>query len=296
MDIKQLRTLLAFARDGSYNKASQRLNYSVSTLVSHISALEDEFHTEFVNSKGRQSYLTEKAKVFLPYAQRMVDLYDEAYAAMNVSKEVAGNMQLVTSETAAAQLGETFRIFTSENPNINLTVRIGALSMAQQQLLDKTTDLVIYQDFAPSSSSRITSVPLYQFPLQLVGSPKHVLANKKEIVEEDLKGQTFIFPRRQYIEQPILRDMLKRSGADIHENLFMDSGHLVRREVAKGLTLSFLPWNPNDEEVRSGKLIRLPWKGEEIFMTVFAMYESNTLLLPAIESFMAYCQRTMKSR
>ena len=293
MDIKQLRTLLAFAKDGSYNKASQHLNYSVSTLVAHISALEDEFHTEFINSKGRQSHLTEKGKAFLPYAQRIVDLYDEAYAAMNLSKEVAGNMQLVTSETVASQLGKVFRIFTSENPRVNLTVRIGSLAMAQQQLLDKVTDMVLYQDFAPSESSYITSVPLYQFPLKLVASPKHALAGKTAVLEKDLKGQNFIFPRRQYIEQPVLRDLLKHAGANIYENLFMDSGALVRKEVAKGLSLSFLPWNESDDEVRSGQIVQLPWQGEEVFMTVFALYQSNTLLLPTVESFINYCRRMM---
>lgn len=293
MDIKQLRTFLAFAKDESYNKASQRLNYSVSTLVSHISALEDEFHKEFVNSKGRRSYLTEDGKAFLPYARRMVDLYDEAYAAMNVSKEVAGNMQLVTSETVAAQMSKVYKIFASENPRVNLTVRIGSLMMAQQQLLDKTSDLVIYQDFAPSASTYITSIPLYQLPLQLVASPKHPLARKSEIYPQDLKDQSFLFPRRQYIEQPILRDLLRTAGADTNENIFMDSGHLVRREIAKGLTLSFLPWDDNDEEAKTGAIIPLPWKGEEIFMTVYAMYRSNSLLLPTIEAFIAYCHKLM---
>ncbi|MBO4288686.1 MAG: LysR family transcriptional regulator [Firmicutes bacterium] len=293
MDIKQLRTLLAFAKDESYNKASQSLNYSVSTLVAHISALEDELHVELVNSKGRRSFLTDKGKAFLPYARRMVDLYDEAYAAMNVSREVTGNMQLVTSETVARQMSRVYKNFTSENPDVNLTVRIGSLAAAQQQLLDKTTDLIVYQDFAPPASSYITAVPLYRMPLQLIGSPKHRLAAKKAIYPEDLKGESFLFPRRQYIEQPIIRDVLKEAGANIGENLFMDSGDLVRGEIAKGLTLSFMPWSDEDKHVKEGSIIQLPWKGEEIFMTVYAMYETNTLLLASIEAFMEYCKKLM---
>ena len=149
MDIKQLRTFLAFAKDESYNRASQKLNYSVSTLISHVSLLEEELHVELVNSKGRKSYLTEAGHKFVSYASRMVSLYDEAYAALNLTENIQGNLSLTTSETIADEMADAYHQFTAKYPQVNLTVKVGSLTSSLNQLIEQTTDIVLYQDFAP---------------------------------------------------------------------------------------------------------------------------------------------------
>lgn len=295
MDIKQIATFLAFAKDGSYNRVSQKLNYSVSTLTSHISSLENEFHVELVGSRGRKSFLTPAGEAFLPYAKKIMEIYQEAYIAMTASEAVSGNLQVVVSEAVGLhRLATIYAAFARDYPQVKMTVRVGSTQNFTQKLLNRDADVAFFQDFLPPSSEQLAFVELYDEPVVLVAPPQHPLAKKSVIFPGDLKHQTLIFPRKEYAEQPVLRSLLQESLSAVNDNLFLDSGILLIQTIKSKRCLSFMPLSSVQDDLDQKTLICLPWGGEPIKMTIYAMYEPRSLVLPSIEALISFVRLHIK--
>ncbi len=291
MDIKQLETFIAFAKDGSYNRVSQRLNYSVSTLASHIGNLEDEFHIKLVESRGKKTFLTPAGESFLDYARKMMDIYQEAYVAMTSFNDVAGDLRVAVSEMVGFhKFAPLYGLFTRQYPQVSLTVQISPYQNFQKQLINKDVDIAFFQTFVPSDDSLLTSVELYREPVILVASPDHPLGRREEILPRDLRYQTLLVPNKGYFEQPVLKELFSADQLIKTDNLFLDSGILITQALKKRRGLAFLPLSTVENELADGSLARLPWRGEEIYMPVYAIYETRSLALPAIQALIACVQ------
>ena len=69
------------------------------------------------------------------------------------------------------------------------------------------------------------------------------------------------------------------------------AGLLSQRFYTPGdLTVTFLPLSSVKSELEQHTLVQLPWAGEDISMTVYAMYDVHSMALPAIESLITFVQ------
>ncbi len=70
--LKQLRAFTAIARDGSFTRASEKLNVTQSTLTTSIKTLENEIGLRLFDRSTRAVVLTDQGAQFLPAAERML--------------------------------------------------------------------------------------------------------------------------------------------------------------------------------------------------------------------------------
>ena len=162
--------------------------------------------------------------------------------------------------------------------------------MDYEALTSNAADVAFLQDFSPLTNERITSVPLYEEPVVLVASPAHSMTRQKSVYPEDLKHQSLLFPRSDYVQHPVLKNALQASKLKPSDNLFLESGLLLRQAVKDRRCLAFLPLSSVKSELEQHTLVQLPWAGEDISMTVYAMYDVHSMALPAIESLITFVQ------
>ena len=77
MEIYQLRTLLAVAREGSITRASERLFLSQPAISAHIKAMEDELGIALFERTPRGMSLTANGAQLLERAGRIMALHRE---------------------------------------------------------------------------------------------------------------------------------------------------------------------------------------------------------------------------
>ena len=289
MDVKQLVTFLTFVEEESFNRVSQKLNYSVSTLVSHIKSLENEFNVELVSNHGRRSQLTAAGRAFVPYAHQIVDQYQEAIVAMSNFSEISGELKVAVSEmVSASRLASLFPDFSKKNPSVKLSVRTGSTSTCKEIMLGKMVDVAFLQDFSPMRDDRVTSVPLYFEPIILVSAPDHPLAKQDTVGPRDLRYQSLFLPRLDYAEQPAIKAALETGRISVSDNLSLESGQLLRQAVKERRGIAFLPLSSAKQDLERGTLVRLPWAGDQPEMTVYAMYDNHSMVLPAIQELTSF--------
>jgi DNA-binding transcriptional LysR family regulator len=71
MELRQIRYVLAVAKEGSFTRAAQRLNVSQSAISEQVKLLEGRLGFPLLVRTGRGAEMTEKGRVFLHEAERI---------------------------------------------------------------------------------------------------------------------------------------------------------------------------------------------------------------------------------
>src|ERR1700754_4567690 len=81
-DLDVLRSFVTGMDLGSFAKAADRLGRSTSAISAQMKKLEEQAGTPIFRKAGRGLALTEAGETMLAYARRLLDLNDEAAAAV----------------------------------------------------------------------------------------------------------------------------------------------------------------------------------------------------------------------
>lgn len=81
-DLEDLRSYVTGIELGSFAKAAERLGRSTSAVSAHLKKLEQQVGTPILRKAGRNMVMTEAGETLLGYARRLLELNDEAAAAV----------------------------------------------------------------------------------------------------------------------------------------------------------------------------------------------------------------------
>ena len=82
MEHRQLRTFRAVARELSFTRAAEELGYVQSSVTAQVKALEAELGVPLFDRLGRRVVLTDAGRALQGYAGMILDLHEEARAAV----------------------------------------------------------------------------------------------------------------------------------------------------------------------------------------------------------------------
>ena len=161
-DLDVLRTFVTGIELGSFAKAADRLGRSTSAVSAQLKKLEEQAGTAVVRKSGRGMALTEAGETMLAYARRLLELNDEAAAALH-GTELEGWVRLGLQEDfGESLLTDVLGRFARAHPRVRVEVRIAR----NTELLDRVTsgrlDLALAWDAGAASphAERLGEVPL----------------------------------------------------------------------------------------------------------------------------------------
>jgi DNA-binding transcriptional LysR family regulator len=126
MDAADLRVFEAVARLGGMNRAAGELNTVQSNVTARIRALEEELGAALFRRHSRGVALTDAGRRLLPYAMRILRLFDEAERAVEDDGAPKGPLTIGSLETTAAQrLSPVIAAFGTRYPSVNLVLKTG---------------------------------------------------------------------------------------------------------------------------------------------------------------------------
>ena len=160
-DLDVLRTFVTGMELGSFAKAADRLGRSTSAVSAQLKKLEELVEEPIFRKAGRGLALTETGETMLTYARRMLELNDEAAAAVR-GIELAGSVRLGLQEDfGEPMLKEVLNEFSLSHP----TVRVEARVARNPELLDRiATDrldmALVWRDEPSPYREYIADVPM----------------------------------------------------------------------------------------------------------------------------------------
>jgi DNA-binding transcriptional LysR family regulator len=141
VELTDLLTFSAVARNGGITRAAEELNTVQSNVTQRVKALEAEIGTALFERHSRGMTLTGAGRRLLPFAQRMATLSREAVLAARDDGKPKGPLAIGSMETTAAvRLPALLAEFHRRFPAVQLTLKTATTADLVAAVLDGALD------------------------------------------------------------------------------------------------------------------------------------------------------------
>ncbi|MEH7113303.1 LysR family transcriptional regulator [Neobacillus niacini] len=253
MNLLFLETFLYVCNNGNFTEAAKNLFVPQPTVTNRIRNLEEELGQElFVRGKtGKRSVeLTKAGRLFLPYAQQVMETLKTAKMVINQTADenliTVGSAIALTHPFIYEKINQLHEV---RNKNINLLIMDQSLIV--NSLIEENLDLAFVT--TPINNKQLASYPVFNEKYGLVVSNKHPLARKKSIKKiKDLEDQFLIFYKPFAKNQTIFENIKSR------KRITTNQIELIKELIHCQNGVSFLPSHAFNNEIEKGDLVYIP--------------------------------------
>ncbi|MFF4756224.1 LysR family transcriptional regulator [Streptomyces sp. NPDC002514] len=193
MDLNAVRTFVAVAESGQFQRAAVDLSLTQQAVSKRIASLENELGVRLFTRTARGTRLTVDGQVFLPHARDLLHARDRATAAVSPGRR-ALRVDVVGRRLSLAGLLHDFH---RAHPGIALDVMtLFDADTAVAALRSGTVDATFRAIAMPGLRlpDDIEAVPVYDEPLQLLTGPAHEFATATALTPAQLAGRRIWMP------------------------------------------------------------------------------------------------------
>lgn len=167
-DLDVLRSFSTGIALGSYARAADKLGRSTSAVSAQLKKLESQAGTALLRKAGRGLELTEAGETLLAYAHRLLELNDEAVAAVNGSS-LQGQVRVgLQEDLGEAVLPAALGRFARAHPNVRIEACVARSAELRERLELGQLDLAFAWDVGLENAD-VRSERIVRLPLQWIG-------------------------------------------------------------------------------------------------------------------------------
>jgi DNA-binding transcriptional LysR family regulator len=258
----QLEMLVAAVEEGSLHKAAERVFRTQPAVTMALRKLEDELGAPLFDRTNRgEPALTETGKVFYEYAKRLLNLRNEALAAVaDVHGLRRGCVRIGANEiTNLYVLPRLIVAFREQYAEIKIDVVRQLSTRLPQELRDRNLDLAILS-IVPEEGD-FEAKPILRDGLVLIVSPDHWLARRDHVSVRELGAEPFITPKGSSGSRKTLVEVFKRFQTPLNVSIENSSFEAIKKLVAVNAGVAFVPRMCLQEELSRGELVIVPVEG-----------------------------------
>ncbi|MCA0969269.1 LysR family transcriptional regulator [Halobacillus litoralis] len=258
MDLKQVHTFLTVAETLNFTKAASQLSFAQSSVTSHIRALEDSLGKPLFDRLGKKIRLTEAGQDFLVYAERLVQLSEEAKLVISGQDEPEGTIVMGAQESLCTyRLPPILKEFKATYPKVKIVFKPAhSDTMVRQQLEEGKMDIAFFLDVLKPESA-LTMEVLAVDDIKLVASPEHALSGESNIPLQELKEETFLLTEAGCSYRNLFEKACREEGVHPGSQFEFGSVEAIKQCVMAGLGVALLPRMVVERELQSKELVEL---------------------------------------
>lgn len=267
-----------------FQKAADLLFISQSTLSKHIKSIEAEFGQDLFIRSRRQTQLSEFGMLFLPYAQRLLDIQQE-YTSLLLS-DLSTTDQVAIGCTPMVTLYNFLDYFTGyikKNPSVRYNIIQGNSQRLLTLLQHKKVDFILMDDFILpekdfqkilyARDSLVTILPA-NHPL---ASHKHV--NIKDLEKENLITFSNLCDTEHYLNRLYPDSSFQTSITVEKESILFD---LIKRGLGISVMTNWVSKHYSADGIIIKEISPQP------YLEIYMIYQKNRKLTPLTRAFAAH--------
>lgn len=285
MELSQLEVFLSVARERRFSRAAEKLYRTQSAVSQTIRKLEDELGEALLDRSSREGVLTDAGKLLYEYAEKLINLRSEAAESLSELRELQkGKLILAANEFTVLYLLPVLAEFRRLHPMIKISVERALGSRIPDEVLRYAAEFGVLS-YQPQESN-LHSVVVYQDELVFIVPPQHPLAAAPHVSIRQLGAESFVAhivssPYREKVIQ-----LFKDHKTPLHMDLELPTLQAIKKFVAAGHGVAFLPEISVEAELARGELIRIPVRELQLKRKLRLIYRRNANLSHAAQAFL----------
>lgn len=287
LDLPKLRMFVAVARTESFTRAADELGLRQPTISQQIRGLEDGIGTRLFERLGRSVRLTPAGVALLSYAERILDLAQEAQVA---TREAAGQsartLRLGVGNTLATYvLPDLLARLRWEQPDIVVQITVGNTEQLIEAVLDTRVELALVG--SPIADGRLIIQSFLTDDLVMIEPPDGPWRSKQSVDLASLATQTlFVREPGSAIYASIAALLSERQIVPAH-TITLGNLEAIKRSVEVGLGVAIVPEIAVRREQEAGTLHTLTLCDVHEERTFNYIYRQRRSLSPVAQIFVA---------
>jgi DNA-binding transcriptional LysR family regulator len=164
-DIDALRTIVVGTEVGSFARAAVQLGRSQSAVSMQLKRLEEQAGHPLFQRNGRGLVPTEAGDALLAYARRIVELHDEAAAALGATAAAASIRMGLPQDFFEDVMPDAITRFSRRRPGVHVEVRAGRNYALEDDVNSGRLDMALafFQPGRAKPGAPLASLPLSWF-------------------------------------------------------------------------------------------------------------------------------------
>lgn len=240
MNEQQLITFLEVAKHLHFRQAAEKLNLTQPAVSAQIRSLEEELGTTlFYRSHVK---LTPSGTLFLPYAQKILDLMNESRESVAEWEDRSfGPVTIGTTSSLSMSIWPRLtHYFQQHHPNIQLKLFTYPNQKIIQSLQEGQIDLAISYPL-PNLPNHIEKQTLFYDSFSFIVHHQSNLAQKPYLKLAELEDIPLITFASFTPERALLESMMHRYQLHLKLMIELSSAEEIKRFVAEGIGAALVP-------------------------------------------------------
>ncbi len=235
MDLADLRIFRSVVEEGGITRAAEKLNRVQSNVTTRVRQLEQDLGVALFIREGKRLHLSPTGKLLLDYADRLLDLAQEARDAVHDGAP-RGPFRLGAMEsTAAIRLPDPLSAFHRRYPEVKLDLHTDFIQRLADQVLAGELDAALIAE--PVHDPAFEKTMIYDEELVLVAEAGHPpIRSPRDVETRSVLAFETGCPYRLRMQQ-----WFARAGALPDNIVEMSSWHAIVGCVAARMGISVLP-------------------------------------------------------
>ena len=250
--LDKLQMYIVFAECLSFTETANKMFCSQPTISHKIKQLEEKYNTVFIQRKNKQIVLTERGKIFLQYAKKMVQLHEQMEKELH---QAESSLSVYVSHYIAENY------FSKILPNIEsfqlqpFSIKGYSYENLKKSLLQEKTKFAImpvYENDRTFQQGYNVDL-LFEEELVLIMACNHHLAERKVIYTRDLESQILLLPENHYL-QDLIKEKINQKNPTV-QYMEMTNFEIIKQAVMSNLGVAFLPVKVVEQLLGQGKIV-----------------------------------------
>jgi len=295
VELSQLEVFLAVARERRFSRAADKLFRTQSAVSQTIRKLEEELGEALFDRSSRDGVLTDAGKVLYEYAEKLINLREEAAESLSELRELQkGKLVIAANEFTVLYLLPVMAEFRRVHSMIKITVERALGSHIPDDVLRHAAEFGVLS-YEPQEEN-LHSVVVYLDELVFVVPPRHPLATAGQVSIRQMGAESFVAhivpsPYREKVIQ-----LFKSHKTPLHMDLELPTLQAIKQFVAMGNGVALVPEISVETEIARGELVRIPVKELQLKRKLRLIYRKRANLSHAGRAFLKVAEAVATER
>lgn len=264
MDVIDKKSVLKAAQDAQMNQ---------STLRAQIRSLEKQAGTEFFVRTGRNIYPNKNGLKFYDFCKEMVEKYEHMASAWDGTGVSADKLTLCASFGFNEYfLPRILHEFYKNNSFVDVCFMTKTSDQIIPDIENKEYDLSIIASSHQIKSPMLATDFGYEVPVVCVCSPQNPLAEKIDVLPDDLKGENVLLTVKGGNFYTYVKHVFRRHKMTFAKEIYLDSQDGSKASVMRNIGIAFMALHVVTKEIENKKLIQLHVKDVEMSRKMFCVH------------------------